>query len=161
LVGVTNLVLERLSPCAANAIALAQEEARLLAHPYIGTEHLLVGLAREERGAAARVLAELEWTADRLRDAILFIGGRGEERTSAEEPQLTPRVERIFEAAEAEAERRNHAQVETLHLLFALVRERQGIAVMLLETPGVRLERIGGALVRALREGASDEVDSR
>lgn len=157
MVGVTNLVLERLSPCAANAIALAQEEARLLAHPYIGTEHLLVGLAREERGAAARVLADLELTADRLRDAIMFIGGRGDETEIAEEPQPTPRVERIFEAAEAEAERRNHAQVETLHLLFALVRERQGIAVMLLEAPGVRLERIGGALVRALREGASDE----
>ena len=157
-----DLVLDRMSSCAANALALAREEARLLAHPYVGTEHLLIGLAREERGAAARVLASLELTAERIRESVVFIVGRGEGDPSIEEPAPTPRLERILEAAEKEASRRQQSQVGTLHLLFALVRERSGIAVMLLEVPGVALERIGGAMMRAIREGATDdEVASR
>jgi ATP-dependent Clp protease ATP-binding subunit ClpC len=152
-----DLVLDRMSSCAANALALAREEARLLAHPYVGSEHLLIGLAREERGVAARVLASLDLSAERLRESIVFIGGRGEGDPPAE-PAPTPRLERILEAAEKEAARRQQSPVGTIHLLLALVREREGIAVMLLEVPGVALERIGGAMMRALREGAADEA---
>jgi ATP-dependent Clp protease ATP-binding subunit ClpC len=151
-----DLVLDYMSSCAASALALAKDEARLLAHHYVGTEHLLIGLAREERGAAARVLASLDLTADQLRESVVFIGGRGEGEAPVEEPTPTPRLERVLEAAEKEATRRKQSQVETLHLLLALVREREGVAVMLLEVPGVALERIGGAMMRALREGATD-----
>jgi ATP-dependent Clp protease ATP-binding subunit ClpC len=153
-----DLVLDRMSSCAANALALAREEARVLAHPYIGTEHLLIGLAREERGVAARVLASLDLSAEQLRDAIVFIAGRGEVPPPTDEPAPTPRLERVLETAEKEASRRQQAQVGTIHLLLALVREREGIAVMLLEVPGVALERIGGAMMRAIREGATDEA---
>ncbi|HKG25223.1 MAG TPA: Clp protease N-terminal domain-containing protein [Thermomicrobiales bacterium] len=151
-------MLDRFSSCAANALALARDEARLLAHAYVGTEHLLIGLAREERGAASRVLASLDLTADQLRESIVFIGGRGESGPPSDDPPLTPRLERVLEAAEKEASRRQQTQVATLHLLLALVREREGIAVMLLEVPGVALERIGGAMMRALREGLADEA---
>lgn len=144
-----------MSACAANALAMAREEARLLAHPYVGSEHLLIGLAREERGVAARVLASLDLSAERLRESIVFIGGRGE-GPPTNDPAPTPRLQRILEAAEKEATRRQQPQVGTIHLLLALVREREGIAVMVLEVPGVALERIGGAMMRALREGASE-----
>jgi ATP-dependent Clp protease ATP-binding subunit ClpC len=147
-----------MSSCAANALALAREEARLLAHPYVGTEHLLIGLAREERGVAARVLASLDLSAERLRESIVFIGGLGAGDSPADDPVPTPRLERVLAAAEKEATRRQQSQVGTIHLLLALVREREGIAVMLLEVPGVALERIGGAMMRALREGAADEA---
>jgi ATP-dependent Clp protease ATP-binding subunit ClpC len=153
-----DLVLDRMSSCAANALALARDEARLLAHPYVGTEHLLIGLAREQRGVAAQVLASLDLSAERLRESIVFIGGRGEVEPPPGEPTPTPRLQRILEAAEKEAARRQQTQVGTIHLLLALVREREGIAVMLLEVPGVALERIGGAMMRALREGATDEA---
>jgi ATP-dependent Clp protease ATP-binding subunit ClpC len=151
-------VFDRFSACAANALALARDEARLLAHPYVGTEHLLIGLAREERGAASRVLASLDLTADSLRDSIVFITGRGDGDPPPDDPALTPRLERILEAAEKEAHRRQQTQIGTLHLLLALVREREGVAVMLLEVPGVALERIGGAMMRALREGLADDA---
>src|SRR5215208_5125706 len=85
------LVLDRFSSCAANALALARDEARLLAHPYVGTEHLLIGLAREERGAAARVLGSLDLSAEQLRESIVFIGGRGEADPPLDDPTWTPR----------------------------------------------------------------------
>jgi ATP-dependent Clp protease ATP-binding subunit ClpC len=153
----SGLVLDRLSPCAVHAFDLAREEARLLGHPYVGTEHLLIGLAREELGAASRVLASLDLTPDFLRERIVFIGGRGEGTADGAEPAASPRLERVLETATKEAERRQQSQVETLHVLLGLVREREGIAVMVLEVPGVGLERIGGAMMRALREGAADE----
>src|SRR5262245_58202254 len=106
----SDLVLDRLSPCAVHAFDLAREEARLLGHPYVGTDHLLIGLAREEHGAACRVLATLDLTPDFLRERIVFIGGRGEGTPDAAEPAFSPPLERVMETATKEAERRQQAQ---------------------------------------------------
>ncbi len=151
-------MLDRLSPCAANALNLAREEADLLGHAYVGTEHLLIGLAREERGAAAMVLGTIDVTADRLRASLVFVLGRGDGDRAGNALPHSPRLDRVLEAAGKEALRRSQPQIGTLHLLLALVREREGVAVTLLEVPGVGLERIGGALMRALREGLADEA---
>ena len=150
-------MVDRLTSCAARALDLARVEASQLGHPYVGTEHLLIALAREEGAAAARVLASLDLTAERLRDWVAFIAGRGEDRRNvAADPPHSPRLQRVLASAQKEAARRGQQQVDTLQLLLALVRERQGLAVVLLEAPGVGLERIGGAMMRALREGATD-----
>lgn len=152
-------VTESYTACARNVLKYANEEARSLGHAHLGTEHLLIALAREEQGAAARVLSSLGFTADQLRNSVAFIAGRGQPLLpDNHEPSPTPRLNRVLESAAQEAKKRSHAVVSTLHLLLALLREREGLAVMLLESPGVGLERIGGALMRAFRDGLSDSI---
>jgi ATP-dependent Clp protease ATP-binding subunit ClpA len=152
------LVLERLTPCAARVLNYAQEEARVMGHAHVGTEHLLIGLSREEHGAASTVLAGLGHDAGSLRAKTDFIVGTDENPDDFDsEVEFTPRIVHIFETAESERLKRQLSEIGTLLLLYALVREREGVAVMLLETPGVGLERIGGAMLRALRDGAKDE----
>ncbi len=150
---------ENFTACARNVLNYAKEEARSLGHAHLGTEHLLIALAREEQGAAARVLSSLGITADQLRNSVAFIAGRGEPLPAdSQEPSPTPRLSRVLESAAQEAKKRSHNVVSTLHLLLALLREREGLAVMLLESPGVGLERIGGAMMRAFRDGLSDSL---
>lgn len=143
--------------CAQNVLEYAKDEARNLGHAHCGTEHLLIGLAREERGAAAQVLSSLGLTAAQLRQSVAFIAGCGQPRSpDSEDPPLSPRLSHVLEVAAQEAKKRGQSLIGTLHLLLALVREREGLAVMLLESPGVGLERIGGAMMRAFRDGLTD-----
>lgn len=153
------LVTGSYTACAQNVLNYAKEEARNLGHAHCGTEHLLIALAREEQGAAAQVLASLGITADQLRQSVAFIAGHGQPRSpGSEDPPLTPRLNRVLEAAAQEAKKRGQSVAGTLHLLLALLREREGLAVMLLESPGVGLERIGGAIMRAFRDGLRDST---
>lgn len=150
---------ESYTACARNVLNYAKEEARSLGHAHLGTEHLLIALAREEQGAAAHVLSSLGITADQLRHSVAFIAGRGQPLPAdSQEPSPTPRLSRVLESAAQEAKKRGHQVVSTLHLLLALLREREGLAVTLLESPGVGLERIGGAMMRAFRDGLSDSI---
>jgi ATP-dependent Clp protease ATP-binding subunit ClpC len=147
----------RLGRRAMAAVREAREEASALGHAYVGTEHLLVGLARQEDGVAARALAALDLSADTIRDRVTFIGGRGNGAAyDPDELPFSPRLRHVLVSAEHEALKRGHTEIGTIHLLVALVRERTGLAVMLLDVPGHGLERIGIEILRCVREGARD-----
>jgi ATP-dependent Clp protease ATP-binding subunit ClpC len=118
----------------------AQEEAQRFQHNYIGTEHLLLGLVREEEGVAAKVLHQLGVELQAVRDAVEFIIGRGD-RIVLGEIGLTPRAKKVIELAIDEARRMNHHYIGTEHLLLGLVREGEGIAAGVLESMGVTWEK--------------------
>src|SRR4030088_3589344 len=125
---------------ARKVLQLAQEEAQRFNHNYIGTEHLLLGLAREGEGVATKVLANLGVELNKVRSAVEFIIGRGD-RTVLGEIGVTPRAKKVIELAVDEARRLNHSYIGTEHLLLGLVREGQGIAVGVLQSLGVEAER--------------------
>ena len=114
---------------------LAQDEAQRFNHNYIGTEHLLLGLVREGEGVAARVLENMNVELAKVRTAVEFIIGRGD-RPVVGEVGLTPRAKRVIELAIDEARRLGHNYIGTEHLLLGLVREGEGIAAGVLESPG-------------------------
>ena len=136
---------------ARRVLAFAQEEAQRFNHNYIGTEHLLLALAREEDGVAAKVLANLGVELDRVRSAVGFIIGRGE-RSVVGEIRLTPRAEKAIDLAINEARRLQHTYIGTEHLLLGLVREGEGIAAGVLESLGVNLERVRTETMRILSQ---------
>lgn len=150
--------LSRLSSCAREALARAAEEARRFGDPYVGTDHVLLALTAIEAAAARRVFAELEVDGERLTARMTFIRGRSPSADANGEIEMgySPRLQRVLAAAAKDAGKRGHAEIGTLHLLAGLLREKEGLAVFLLESPGVGLERAGGAIARAHREGLTD-----
>ncbi len=139
---------------ARKVLSLSHEEAAHFNHNYIGTEHLLLGLIREGDGVAARVLREMGVSLQKARMAVEFIIGRGE-RAPQGEIGLTPRARRVIELAFDEARRQNHHYIGTEHLLLGLVREGEGIAVGVLESLGVSLEKVRAQVIQVInRSGA-------
>lgn len=136
---------------ARHVLTLAQEEALRFQHNYIGTEHLLLGLLREERGVAAQVLKDLGIEVDQVRHAVEAIIGRGE-RIVVGEVTLTPRAKKAIELAVDEARRLNHRFVGTEHLLLGLIREGEGIAADVLKSLGLQLEQVRTEILRVLRQ---------
>jgi ATP-dependent Clp protease ATP-binding subunit ClpC len=124
-------VFERFTERARQVVVLAQEEARILKHNYIGTEHILLGLLREEEGLAARVLESLDITVERVRAQVVRIVGSGEEVTSGQIP-FTPRAKKVLELALREALSLGHNYIGTEHILLGLVRENEGVAARIL-----------------------------
>ncbi len=122
---------ERFSEPARQVVLLAQEEARVLKHNYFGTEHILLGLLREEEGLAARVLDSLDITVERVRAQVVGIVGSGQEVTSGQLP-FTPRAKKVLELASREALARGDRYVDTEHILLGLVRENGGVAARVL-----------------------------
>ena len=132
---------EKFSERARRVLSLAQEEAIRFNHNYIGTEHILLGLVRENEGVAARVLANMNVDLQKVRSAVEFIIGRGERPVSGENIGLTPRAKKVIELAVDEARRMNHHYIGTEHLLVGLMREGEGVAAGVLESLGVSLEK--------------------
>jgi ATP-dependent Clp protease ATP-binding subunit ClpC len=132
-------------------LSLAQEEAQRFNHSYIGTEHILLGLARESDGVAAKVLSNLGVELNRVRTAVEFIIGRGE-RSSKGEIGLTPRAKKVIELAVDEARRLNHHYIGTEHLLIGLMREGEGVAAGVLESLGVNLDKVRAETHRILTQ---------
>ena len=110
-------MFERFTERARQVVVLAQEEARTLKHNYIGTEHILLGLLREEEGLAARVLESLDITVERVRAQVVRIVGSGEEVTSGQIP-FTPRAKKVLELALREALSLGHNYIGTEHILL-------------------------------------------
>src|SRR5437667_12857328 len=131
---------DRFNDRAKRVLALAQNEAVLLNHNYIGVEHLLLGLIREGEGVAARVLDSLGVELSKVRTAVEFTIGRRDSTTSPSEITLSPRTKKVIELAIDEARKLGHSHVGTEHLLLGLVREGEGIASGVLESLGVSLE---------------------
>ena len=130
-------------------MVLAQEEARTLKHNYIGTEHILLGLLREEEGLAARVLESLDITVERVRAQVVRIVGSGEEVTSGQIP-FTPRAKKVLELALREALSLGHNYIGTEHILLGLVRENEGVAARILLDFDADSDKIRNEVIRML-----------
>ena len=133
--------LRRFSKRARRSLAYAQEEAQRFNHPYIGTEHLLLGLVREENSVAARVLRSLGVEAPKVRGAVEEIIGRGEKRVVGK-IGLSPRTKRIIELAVNQARNMGNNYIGTEHLLLGLVEEGEGVALDVLTSLGITLEKV-------------------
>jgi ATP-dependent Clp protease ATP-binding subunit ClpC len=124
-------VFERFTERARQVVVLAQDEARGLRHNYIGTEHLLLGLLREEEGIAARVLESLDVTVEEVRAQIERIVGLGDEAAAGQIP-FTPRAKKALELGLQEAFALGHNHIGTEHVLLGLVRVDEGVAARIL-----------------------------
>jgi ATP-dependent Clp protease ATP-binding subunit ClpC len=142
-------LFERFTERARQVVVLAQEEARILKHNYIGTEHILLGLLREEEGLAARVLESLDITVERVRAQVVRIVGSGEEVTSGQIP-FTPRAKKVLELALREALSLGHNYIGTEHILLGLVRENEGVAARILLDFDADSEKIRNEVIRML-----------
>ena len=151
---------EKFSERARRVLTLAQEEAQNLNHSYIGTEHILLGLVREEEGVAAKVLVTLGAGLSKVRASVEFVIGRGEKPSSGE-TGLTPRARRVIELAIDEARYLSHNYIGTEHLLLGLLREGEGIAAGVLDSFGITLERARTETERALSSGTPKSRPTR
>ena len=131
---------DKFSERARRVLTSAQDEAQRLNHSYIGTEHLLLGLIREEEGVGAKVLTSLGVTLSKVRSAVEYIIGRGEKPATGE-IELTPRAKRVIELAIDEARHLGHNYIGTEHLLLGLLHEGEGVAASVLESFGITLEQ--------------------
>jgi ATP-dependent Clp protease ATP-binding subunit ClpC len=142
-------LFERFTERARQVVVLAQEEARTLKHNYIGTEHILLGLLREEEGLAARVLESLDITTERVRSQVVRIVGSGEEVTAGQIP-FTPRAKKVLELALREALSLGHNYIGTEHILLGLVRENEGVAARILLDFDADSDKIRNEVIRML-----------
>ena len=124
-------MFERFTGRARQVVVLAQDEARLLKHNYIGTEHILLGLLREEEGLAARVLESLGVSLEKVRAQVERVVGQGEEVATGQIP-FTPRAKKVLELSLKEALAMNHNYIGTEHILLGLVRENEGVGARIL-----------------------------
>jgi ATP-dependent Clp protease ATP-binding subunit ClpA len=153
-------VFERFTERARHVVVLAQEEARTLRHNYIGTEHILLGLLREEGSTAARVLESLEITVVRVRVQVVRIVSSGEEVTIGQIP-FTPRAKKVLELALREALNLGHNYIGTEHILLGLIAENEGAAVRTRPNPASDHEEHGGVAVRILHDLGADAEKTR
>ncbi len=143
--------MERFTQRARRVLSLAQEEAERLQHNYIGTEHLLLGLMREEGGVAGRVLRELGLEQRRVEELVERLT-RASTRTPSAQLDLSPGTKRVLELAVDEARRMGHHYIGTEHLLLGLVRQSEGVAIEVLKRLGVSPEEVRRQTRRVLQE---------
>ena len=132
----------------------AQGEAKRLGHSYIDTEHILLGIAGEESGIAAKVLNNLGISMSKIQAAVEFVIGKGESRATSGEVDLAPRAKRAIEFAVDEARRLNSSYIGVEHLLLGLLRESEGVAFSVLESFGITSERTRDEVNRVVRQEA-------
>ena len=139
-------MFERFTESARQVVVFGQDEARNLRHNYIGTEHLLLGLLREEAGPAAPVLASLGVTLEETRAQVARIVGEGNEVVTGQIP-FTPRAKKTLELALRESLALGHDYIGTEHLLLALVRQDDGVAAQILRGLDVDAARVRESFV--------------
>ncbi|MGH3140485.1 MAG: Clp protease N-terminal domain-containing protein, partial [Gaiellales bacterium] len=150
-------MFERFTERARQVVVLAQDEARTLKHNYIGTEHILLGLLREEEGLAARVLDTLDITVEEVRAQVARIVGQGDEVTTGQIP-FTPRAKKVLELALREALSLGHNYIGTEHILLGLLREGEGVAARVLKSLDVDIERCRSEILAELDPNFSGET---
>src|SRR5258706_1814356 len=143
--------MERFTQRARRVLSLAQEEAERLQHSYIGTEHLLLGLMREEGGVAGRVLRDLGLDPHRVEELVERMTRAGQ-RTATARLDLSPGTKKVLELAVDEARRMGHHYIGTEHLLLGLVRQSDGIAIDVLRRLNVTHEEVRRQTRRVLQE---------
>ena len=142
-------MFERFTERARQVVVLAQDEARALGHDYIGTEHILLGLMREEEGLAARVLESLDITVEEARAQVVRVVGQGESAPTGQIP-FTVRAKEVLEHSLREALSLGHNYVGTEHVLLGLLRESEGVATEVLLDAGADAEKIRNETIRML-----------
>ena len=147
-------MFERFTERARQVVVLAQDEQREIKHNYIGTEHILLGLLREEEGLAARTLVSLGVAPDTVRQRVTVMIGAGDEPGGAMMP-FTPRSKKVLELALREARSLRHNYIGTEHVLLALARENEGVASRVLDELGADSATIRGRLLAQLSPDGS------
>jgi hypothetical protein len=142
-------MFERFTDKARRVVVLAQEEARMLDHNYIGTEHILLGLVREGEGVAARAIQALGVSLEEVRGDVQEIIGRGESAPRGHIP-FTPRAKKVLELSLREALQLGHNYIGTEHILLGLVREGEGVAAQVLQKRGADLDRVRQTVIQFL-----------
>ena len=142
-------MFERFTNRARRVVVLAQEEARLLKHNYIGTEHLLLALVHEGQGMAARALAEFEMPLDQLREDVTKMVGTGASAPGGHIP-FTPRAKKVLELSLREALALHHTYIGTEHILLGLLREGDGVAAQILKERAGDLLKVRMAVIDLL-----------
>ena len=150
--------MERFTQRARRVLSLAHQEAERMRHNYIGTEHLLLGLIREEGGVAGRVLRELGLDAERVQEIVERLTGPGQYRGG--KLDLSPGTQQVLEYAVEEARRMGHHYIGTEHILLGLVRYGEGIALDVLRKLGVSPEQIRRQTRRVLQESSASRRTS-
>jgi len=150
-------VFERFTDRARRVVVLAQEEARLLNHNYIGTEHILLGLLNEGEGIAAQALESLDINLASVRDEVVKIIGQGQQSPSGHIP-FTPRAKKVLELSLREALQLGHNYIGTEHILLGLIREGEGVAAQVLRQLGAELQKVRQTVIQLLSgPGGSEE----
>src|SRR5216110_3384821 len=134
-------MFERFTDRARRVVVLAQEEARMLNHNYIGTEHILLGLIHEGEGVAAKALESLGISLEGVRQQVEEIIGQGQQAPSGHIP-FTPRAKKVLELSLREALQLGHNYIGTEHILLGLIREGEGVAAQVLVKLGADLNRV-------------------
>jgi ATP-dependent Clp protease ATP-binding subunit ClpA len=142
-------MFERFTDRARRVVVLAQEEARLLNHNYIGTEHILLGLLHEGRGVAASALQSLGISLEAVRQQVEGIIGRGQQAPSGH-ITFTPRAKKVLELSLREAQQLGHDYIGTEHILLGLIREGEGVAAQVLVRLGADLNRVRRQVIQLL-----------
>jgi ATP-dependent Clp protease ATP-binding subunit ClpC len=149
-------LFERFTDQARRVVVLAQEEARLLDHTYVGTEHELLGLIREGEGIAGRALDRHGVTLDAARRQVRSIIGTGEAAATGHFP-LTPRAKKVLELAWREALQLGHKRIGTEHILLGLIREGEGVGTQVLQNLGADPRRLRQTVIQLLSGSAREE----
>jgi len=144
-------MFERFTDRARRVIALAQEEARMLNHNYIGTEHLLLGLLHEGQGLAAQVLEPLGIGLEAAREQVEEAVGRGQQAAPIRTP-FTPQAKKVLELARREAFQLGHHYIGTEHILLGLIREGDGVGAQVLAGLGADLHLTRQQVIRLLHD---------
>jgi len=145
----STLMFERFTDRARRVVVLAQEEARLLNHNYIGTEHILLGLIHEGEGVAAKALESLGISLEAVRNQVEEIIGQGGTSPSGHIP-FTPRAKKVLELSLREALQLGHNYIGTEHILLGLIREGEGVAAQVLVKLGADLSRVRQQVIQLL-----------
>jgi ATP-dependent Clp protease ATP-binding subunit ClpC len=150
-------MFERFTDRARRVVVLAQEEARMLNHNYIGTEHILLGLIDEGEGVAAKALESLGISLDAVRQQVEEIIGQGQQTPSGHIP-FTPRAKKVLELTRHEASQLGHNYIGTEHILLGLIRERDGVAAQVLVKLGADLNRTRQQVIEMLRGQRAEDA---
>ena len=155
-------MFERFTDRARRVVVLAQEEARLLNHNYIGTEHILLGLIHEGEGVAARALEGLGINLESVRSQVGEIIGQGSQAPTGHIP-FTPRAKKVLELSLREALQLGHNYIGTEHILLGLIREGEGVAAQVLQQLGAELHKVRQTVIQLLSgvQGDSGSESSR
>jgi ATP-dependent Clp protease ATP-binding subunit ClpC len=148
-------MFEKFSDRARRVVVLSQEEARLLNHNYIGTEHILLGLVHEDEGVAAGALESLNIRLDAVRREVEEIIGQGDSPPSEHIP-FTPRAKKVLELSLREAIQLGHNYIGTEHVLLGLLREGEGVACQVLVNLGASLPQVRARVLQLVAESAGE-----
>ena len=152
-------MFKRYTEKAKRAIMIAQEEAINFNHDYIGTEHILIGLVKEEEGIASQVLRGLGVNIDKVIEEVERLVGRGEYQ-QANEVSFTPRAKKVLELASQEASQLKHNYIGTEHILLGLIKEGSGVGIRILADLGVNPEDVYSGVMKVLMESETQSFTS-